>query len=94
MLLFRPCGLDPTIILCLADLFVLCILVAGMKALKNTRKAYWPQRIRSMRIGQELLNLLRAREAGTAKGSSDGTIPVPVPPEPIDTSGRDDWIEF
>ena len=65
-----------------------------MKELKNPRKAYWPQRIRSLRIGPELLKLLRSPERGTAKGPSDGSISVPTPPEPMDVTGRDDWISF
>jgi hypothetical protein len=68
--------------------------VEAMKELKDQRKAYWPQRIRSLRIGPELLKLLRSPERGTARGSSDGSIPVPTPPEPIDITGRDDWISF
>ena len=61
-----------------------------MTKLKSTRRAYWPKRIRSMRVGPDLLALL---DEECVQRTTSPLLPLPLPLGPLAPYlvGKEDW---
>lgn len=65
-----------------------------MTKLKSTRRAYWPKRIQSMRVGPDLLALLDEERVQRTTGPLlPLPLPLPLPPGPLAPYlvGKEDW---